>query len=354
LVGSELSSGTADGGTDASLDVRPRADAFVLVDARSEEPARGTDARDDAVTECRDGIVELVSGHGKRTLPRGPLAVDDTNIYWTTQEVVSATGSVLSIPKCGGTPTTLAAEQPGPGPVAVDATNVYWMNGDMKDGGWSSAIWKMPKGGGVATIVASNPVSAPGLPWVMVIDSTSAYWTALGVGSPVMKVSLAGGTPTTLAAIPGEQPSTFLAVDATTVYWTTGSLVLRMPLSGGVPTTLVSGQGGGSIAVDGTSVYWVSNAREVMRMPLDGGTPVTVASASQAAGPFQLTLDGTSAYWTTGQDSNGVLSVPLSGGIPVTLTPRANTYGIAVDPTSIYWTNPGDGRDSQLLRLTPK
>src|SRR5580700_6857321 len=81
LIGVDLSSGAADGGTDASLDERAGADAVVRMDAGSEEPAaRGTDARADACSERRDGIVELVSGHGRRAAPGGPMALDDDNV----------------------------------------------------------------------------------------------------------------------------------------------------------------------------------------------------------------------------------------------------------------------------------
>jgi hypothetical protein len=49
-------------------------------------------------------------------------------------------------------------------------------------------------------------------------------------------------------------------VDPTTVYWTTDSAVMSEPVGGGTPVTLaaVGAVGGPVLAVDATSVYWVS------------------------------------------------------------------------------------------------
>jgi hypothetical protein len=57
------------------------------------------------------------------------IAVDARNAYWTESGIgPSASGTILSVPVGGGTPTTLAIQQPGPNGIAVDATSVYWAN----------------------------------------------------------------------------------------------------------------------------------------------------------------------------------------------------------------------------------
>jgi hypothetical protein len=272
---------------------------------------------------------------------------------------------------------TLASGQDGAIGIAVDGTSVYWTT----NGG---TVSKVPIGGGAVVTLAAQGGSTFGI----AIDSASVYWTALApsgngpvvsANGTVMKVALAGGDPVTLAT--GQNQVAFIAVDGTSVYWTNqdttapgSGTVMKIALDGGMPTTLASGQlGPQGIAVDRTSVYWANQEPPgsskgapvgssspgatppylpgtVMMMPLAGGSSVTLASESHPA----------LVYWTNiGGDirrSTGtVMKVALTGGSPVTLaTGQAGPTGIAVDRTSVYWTNFGAASGAgSVMKLTP-
>jgi hypothetical protein len=49
------------------------------------------------------------------------------------------------------------------------------------------------------------------------------------------------------------------------------------------------------------------------------------------------------------------MKVPLGGGTPTTIASgQSSPVGIAVDATSVYWTNNGSGTAGAVVKVTPK
>jgi hypothetical protein len=136
-----------------------------------------------------------------------------------------------------------------------------------------------------------------------------------------------------------------ITVDATSVYWTDtqNSTVMKVALGGGTPVTIASGQAEPfSIAVDATSVYFFCNGpgagSALKRVALGGGAPVTLDTPEA---PSFIAVDPTSVYYTN--QIGSVVKVATGGGATVTLAYDyaipAGPWGIAIDATSVYWTD---------------
>jgi hypothetical protein len=304
------------------------------------------------------------------------IAIDENYVYWGQSAGDGQNVAIVKVPRAGGAPVTLASfAAPGtfggnaPHSMAVDHTSVYWSwrSNPML---WSpGAIMKAPLGGGTAVTLASSTY-----PTALAVDSTSVYWidqgtvwNGIGDGS-VRKVPLSGGAVTILADT--AQP-TDLGIDSSNVYWTTSNpdgtfpAVMKVPVDGGSPVPLAAyawaseASGVGALWGLGVSAeglfYFLANAYapqalplgDLVRVPLAGGSPtIVLSSVPYAVWP---TPDDTVTFLAVGEkdlfwaSTQGLWSLPLSGGKPVSVTsdPSAQAVSsLAVDSRGIYWLNP--------------
>jgi hypothetical protein len=151
----------------------------------------------------------------------GFVAVDATNVYWTTTANPSTMrpGDVLAVPLGGGTLTTLASRVDSASGIAVDATSAYWVEGPgLGAGGKDSTqnLMQVPLGGGTPVTLATAKLGQ-GMLGTVAVDATTAYWTTFQERAPILSVPLGGGTPTTLATTDGDTLG--VVVDSTSLYW---------------------------------------------------------------------------------------------------------------------------------------
>ena len=300
------------------------------------------------------GAIKVISASGGAPLTvradiESPvsISVDTSKLYWVEGGTIGETegfGGIKSVAFGGGGEKSHVESALG-GPFDVDDTYVYFAN--------SFTIKRVPiAGGAVERIVISDFYVRD-----VATDGAFIYWVEDSMAT-VRKISPNGGPVTTLGS--GSGPAGIIRLDATHVFWMDHEDTIRqVPKGGGGVVSVVGPVAGGitDFVVNGANVFFSEwDGARIRQTSVSGGATRTLVDF----GPLhpdqtrRLETDGQAVYWI---DQATIGKVPLTGGSMelfvqgATISDPFLAGGIAVDQTTVYWTESATGA---IVMATPK
>jgi streptogramin lyase len=231
-----------------------------------------------------------------------------------------------------------------PEDLALDADRVYVSLADP------NGLATAPKAAPELTVLAEPRADNPG---PIAIHGDRIAWLDLGSGGSgqVLVVRRSGDTFVALPPLPvAPTGAEALEIDDSDAYWLAprdGLLVTRS-LSESVPgvALVASGAGPFSLTSDATTLYWTELGGQVRALDKTACTPRTIASGDS---PSPIVVDDRDVFWA--ERSGRILRAPKGGG-PTTIVAEAGGQpsSLALDAEYLYWV---DVRSAAIMR-TPK
>lgn len=118
------------------------------------------------------GVVFLLACGGSSDTPPAdappPDALDAESIYWTTEGIDVANGTVMKVPRAGGAPVSLATGHGTPSSIAVVDGFVYWTSRGTPGVPNTGSVNRVAIAGGAITEIAAAQPS----PFSLAVDAT--------------------------------------------------------------------------------------------------------------------------------------------------------------------------------------
>lgn len=232
---------------------------------------------------------------GDNPHPAPPVG-QDIVVVGSTVYVLSSTG-IFSVPVAGGLSTTLHVHSRTPSDqLAADTASLYWTEGGSGDSGdpAEASMMTMLLDGGRARVLTAIGIDSTGV----IVDDTDLYWTQHG-DRRVRRMPKGGGQATTIATDPEKPRGIVMGQDR--VYWRNEVSASAAPTAGGAATSFGAGEkaagvpsyGALGIAVNATHVYWFEDTfdltasdnavgSKLVRAPIAGGATEVVATLDAA------------------------------------------------------------------------
>ncbi len=273
----------------------------------------------------------------------GALAIDGDFVYFDGQDEPE---TVARVPTRGG-PSEVVFTSPNAGILwfGIDAGTLYVVTFVESQSGGTGALLRLPAAGGPSTTLATF-ASMPGSA-TMAADTV---YVALDVGPgdvEVHAVPKSGATAVTLPAA-----TAFLGVVDPQAYLLSSTGAMQsVAKTGGAATNVPGGQrlDGFSTTETFDGLLYVSVGPSIVTFDPSTSAFATIVAGEQR--PESIGIDSTGTYWTA---SNAIRWLPAGASVPATLwTILGNSpYGVLLDSTSVYWTQPaGDLYVPMLLKL---
>ena len=143
------------------------------------------------------------------------VVLGDADAYWADR----LEGSIVSVPKTGGTPRILASDCGLPGPLVLQGDMLVWVEKR------SESLWTMPAAGGVPRRLVQDFAGFASV----VVGARGVYWTNEAAVDGAFRVLTVGKDDEAEAVSGPSDAIDALGSDGLWLYWDRDGVVARVP-----------------------------------------------------------------------------------------------------------------------------